>query len=200
MTRNVALFVFPDAEVLDFAGPFEVFALAGNRHPELPLRPHLVAETLDLVIARNGFKVVPDYTLETCPAIEVLVIPGGKGTRPLLERPAVIEWIRARSAAADIVLSVCSGSLLLAKAGLLEGLKATTHHAALDELRALAPRTTIDPSVRFHDNGKIITTGGISAGIDGALHVLTRLGGAAVARDVADHMEYFGSAPSTSSP
>lgn len=190
MSRTVAILVFPDAEVLDFAGPFEVFAAANHGQAELRFRPFLVAETLDVVLARNGFKVVPDHTFLTCPAASVLVVPGGRGTRPLLEKAPVLDWVRARAADAEIVMSVCSGALVLAKAGLLDGLRATTHHGALGELAALAPGSTIDPSRRFHDNGKIVVSAGVSAGIDAALHVVSRLHGPDAAAGAARHMEY----------
>ncbi|MFA5057162.1 MAG: DJ-1/PfpI family protein, partial [Opitutaceae bacterium] len=121
---------------------------------------------------------------------DVLVVPGGIGTRALLQRPALIEWIRTRSKRAEIVMSVCTGALLLAKAGLLDGRRATTHQGALDLLRELAPAAAIDPSQRFHDNGKILTAAGISAGIDCSLHVVARLLGAAAAEATMRHMEY----------
>lgn len=190
MTRQVAILVFPDAEVLDFAGPYEVFSVAGSRADPPAFRVFLVAETLDVILARNGFKVVPDYTLETCPPAELLVVPGGRGTRPLLERPAIVEWIRSRAAKAEVVMSVCSGALLLGKAGLLDGLAVTTHHGALGELAAIAPKARIDASVRYHDHGRIAVSAGISAGIDCALHLVARLCGPEVAADTAHHMEY----------
>lgn len=120
----------------------------------------------------------------------MLVVPGGNGTRALMGQAPVLEWIRRVAQHAELVVSVCTGSLLLAKADLLNGLRITTHHTMLKELVQLAPRSIVDPSARFHDNGKFIVAAGISAGIDGALHTVTRLAGAGTAAATAHHMEY----------
>jgi transcriptional regulator GlxA family with amidase domain len=190
MKKNVAILIFDDVEVLDFTGPFEVFALTDALRQHEPFHTFLVAESPGSVRARNGLKVVPDFTLENCPPPHVLVVPGGQGTRPLLNKPALLEWIRSKARTAEIVMSVCTGALVLAKAGLLDGLRITTHHLALDLLRELAPAATFDPSQRFHDNGKIITAAGISAGLDSSLHVVARLLGPAAAEATARQMEY----------
>ncbi|MDD2763802.1 MAG: DJ-1/PfpI family protein [Opitutaceae bacterium] len=190
MRRNTAILIFDDVEVLDFAGPFEVFAVTDQLHEHTAWNTFTIAESPGTVRAVNGLKIVPDHTLESTPPPDVLVVPGGFGTRALLKRPALIEWIRTRAQRAEIVMSVCTGALLLAKAGLLDGLRATTHHGALDLLRELAPVAAIDPSQRFHDNGKILTAAGISAGIDCSLHVVARLLGSAVAEQTMRHMEY----------
>lgn len=190
MKRNVAIFIFDDVEVLDFTGPLEVFAVADGLQGGETFNVFTVAESPGTVRARHGLKVVPNYTLENCAPPDVLVIPGGIGTRPLLGKPALLEWLRNKTKRAEIVMSVCTGALVLAKAGLLEQLRVTTHHNALDLLRELAPQATVDPSVRFHDNGKILTSAGISAGIDCSLHVVERLLGPAAADAAAAHMEY----------
>ena len=191
MRRTIAILLFDDVEVLDFAGPFEVFAVADEIHQSQLWRTLTVAENPGTIRAVNGLKVVPEFTVDTCPPCDVLVIPGGAGTRALLRRPALIEWIRTRAQRAENVLSVCTGSLLLAHAGLLDGLRATTHHECLDELRQLlGGRATVDPSRRFHDNGKVITAAGISAGIDASLHLVARLASSAVADATARYMEY----------
>lgn len=191
MKRNVAILVFADVEVLDFAGPFEVFAVADELRDHAAFHTFLLAESPGAVRARNGLKIVPDFTLENCPPPFVLVIPGGLGTRPLLQKPSLIEWIRVQSRGAGLVMSVCTGALLLAKAGLLDGLRVTTHHQSLDLLRELAPTATVDPTRRFHDNGKILTSAGISAGLDCALHAVSRLLGPDAADAAARQMEYF---------
>jgi transcriptional regulator GlxA family with amidase domain len=195
MKKNVAILIFDDVEVLDFAGPFEVFALTDELCHHEPFHTFTVATAPGSVRARNGLKVVPDFTLENCPPPHVLVIPGGSGTRPLLNKPALLEWLRTKARTAEIVMSVCTGALVLAKAGLLDGLRITTHHTALDLLRELAPTAIVDPSSRFHDHGKIITSAGISAGLDASLHVVARLLGPAAAETTARQMEY--EAPST---
>ncbi|HVU22866.1 MAG TPA: DJ-1/PfpI family protein [Opitutus sp.] len=190
MKQNVAILVFDDVEVLDFAGPFEVFAVTD----ELQNREVFHTFTFGLhpgtIRARNGLKIVPDFTLENCPPPHLLVVPGGQGTRALLKMPALHEWLRVKSRSAETVMSVCTGSLVLAAAGLLDGLRATTHHERLDLLRTLAPRTTIVENERFVDNGKVLTAAGISAGIDCSLHLVGRLLGPAVADDTARYMEY----------
>ncbi len=190
MKQNVAILIFDDVEVLDFAGPFEVFAATDELCGHEPFHTFTVALTPAIVRARNGLKVVPDFALERCPAPHVLIVPGGAGTRRLLHNPALQEWLRLRTHRAEIVMSVCTGALVLASAGLLDGLRATTHHACLAELRALAPHTEVVGAERFTDNGKILTAAGISAGIDCSLHIVTRLLGADTAAATTRYMEY----------
>ena len=188
--RNVAIFIFDDVEVLDFAGPFEVFAVADELQGGETFSVFTVAESPGTVRARHGLKVVPTYTLENCGSPDVLVVPGGIGTRPLLGKPALLEWLRLKTKRAELVMSICTGALILAKAGLLDGLRVTTHAGALQLLAELAPRATVDATTRFHDNGKIITAAGISAGIDASLHAVARFLGEPAAIATAAHMEY----------
>jgi len=190
MKKNVALLLFDNVEVLDFAGPFEVFAVADELRDHTAFNLCTVGLTRGTVRAVNGLKVLADYTLEDCPAPDVLLIPGGAGTRKLLNQPALLEWLRIKSRTAEIVASICTGALVLGKAGLLDGLRVTTHHKCLDELRAAAPTAIVDPSRRFHDNGKFCTAAGISAGIDLSLHLVARLLGPEAADSTASHMEY----------
>ena len=149
-----------------------------------------VAETMDPVIARNGLSVNPDYSLADCPQPDLLLVPGGAGTRSRMHDAGLIDWIQRTVERADLVMSVCTGALLLAKAGLLDGLEATTHHVGFDLLREIAPTATVHEDVRFVDNGKIITSAGIAAGIDMSLHVVERLLGPDAAAETARHMEY----------
>jgi transcriptional regulator GlxA family with amidase domain len=190
MRRNVAILLFDEVEVLDFAGPFEVFAVTDSLRSNESFKVFTVGLIPGAVRARNGLKVIPDYNLDDCPQAQILIIPGGWGTRPLLGNSVLLEWIRNRSRSAEVTMSVCTGSLLLAKAGLLEGLRITTHHSAIDSLRELAPRSTVDPSARFHDNGSVLTSAGISAGIDCSLYLVGRLLGEGVAETTAQYMEY----------
>lgn len=190
MRLNVAIFIFDDVEVLDFAGPFEVFAVTDELAGHARFNTYTVAELPGVVRARNSLRVVPTHTFESAPAPDILVIPGGDGTRPLLNRPVVIEWVRRQSRVAQHTVSVCTGALLLAKAGLLEGLQATTHHLGLDLLRELAPNATVHADRRFLDNGKILTSAGISAGIDVSLHLVARLSGREAAEKTSAYMEY----------
>lgn len=190
MKQNVAILVFDEVEVLDFAGPFEVFAVTDELRGYNTFNVVTVAPRPGTVRARNGLKVVPDHTCESCPSPDILIIPGGFGTRALLREPSLLEWIRVKSRHAEIVMSVCTGAFLLAKAGLLDGLRVTTHHECLDTLCELAPAAIIDPTARFHDHGKILTAAGISAGIDCSLHVVRRLLGPETAAATIRYMEY----------
>ncbi|MGQ9909728.1 MAG: DJ-1/PfpI family protein [Candidatus Flexifilum sp.] len=190
MTRKVAILIFPEVEVLDFAGPFEIFSVARLADGSQPFTVYTVAETADPVAARNHLLVTPHYTIHNCPQPDIVVIPGGRGTRALLEHPPILDWIRRVDASAELTTSVCTGSLLLARAGLLDGLRATTHHSAFAELAAIPAPVTIVRDVRWVDNGRIITSAGVQAGMDMALHVIARLHGDAIARQTADYIEY----------
>jgi transcriptional regulator GlxA family with amidase domain len=190
MRRTVAILIFDDVEVLDFAGPFEVFAVTDELSGSQLFNVHTVGLTPGTVRARNGLKVVPDHTLESVPPPDLLIVPGGQGTRALLNQPGVIDWIRRKASKTGIIASVCTGSLLLAKAGLLDGAPATTHYQCFDLLRALAPTAIVREDIRFTDHGRILTAAGISAGIDLSLHLVARLQGAAVAQQTANYMEY----------
>ncbi len=190
MRRNVAILVFDDVEVLDFAGPFEVFAVTDELGDHSVFNVMTVAPLPGTVRARNGLKIVPDYALEACPQPHVLIVPGGFGARALLRNPVVLEWIQTRSRKTELTVSVCTGALVLAKFGLLDGLRATTHHQAIEELRNMAPKAVVDPGARFHDNGAVLTAAGISAGIDCSLHIVGRLLGRVAADATAAYMEY----------
>lgn len=190
MKRNVAVLIFPDVEVLDFTGPFEVFAVTGELSDGQLFHTYTVAESSINVRARNGLTIIPDHTFETFPEPDLLIVPGGFGTRALLNKSSVLEWIRQRARKAEIVASVCTGSLVLAKAGLIDGLPATTHYLCFDLLRELAPTAIVHEDRRFLDSGPIVTSAGISAGIDMSLHIVARLHGDATADKTARYMEY----------
>lgn len=188
--RNVAILIFDEVEVLDFCGPFEVFAVTGARSPGKPFQVFTVAENLTPITARNGLSVNPNFSLADCPQADILIIPGGYGTRPLLQNQVVIDWIKEQASGAELIMSVCTGALLVAKAGLLENLSATTHFNAMNELRKVAPNTQICPDQRIVDNGRILTSAGISAGIDLSFHAVARLLGREAAQETARWMEY----------
>lgn len=191
MARNVAILIFDDAEVLDFCGPFEVFSVTGQRDGgEHPFRVYTVAEKAGPVRARNGLSINPAYTIADCPQPDLLLIPGGQGTRTQIHNETLINWVKEQAGRVELLLSVCTGALVLARAGLLEGLSATTHFQAFDELKALAPNTTLCPADRYVDNGKIVLSAGVSAGIDMALYVVARLFGEEQANETARHMQY----------
>ena len=188
--RKVAILIFDEVEVLDFCGPFEVFAVTGGRGQDKPFDVFTVAEKAAPITARNGLSVNPKFSFADCPQADILVIPGGYGTRPLLHNQTVLDWIKGQATNAELVMSVCTGSLLLAKAGLLENLSATTHFNAMDELRKVAPHTQVCPGQRIVDNGRVLTSAGISAGIDLSFHIVARLLGRDVAQETARWMEY----------
>lgn len=189
-SRNVAILIFDEVEVLDFCGPFEVFSVTGRRDNSNPFHVFTLAEKPEPVTARNGLSVNPQFTLDNCPEIDILVVPGGFGTRKEMHNIALINWIKKESQPAELVISICTGALLLAKAGLLNGLTATTHHGAIELLKKVAPATQIDTTKRFIDNGKIIVSAGISAGIDMSLYVVAKLLGDVQAEETARYMEY----------
>ncbi len=191
-TRVVAIPIFDDVEVLDFCGPFEVFSVA-NAFTEPPaFHVFTVAESAGPVLTRGGLRVNPHHRLADCPRPDLLLVSGGQGTRKEMHNPALIDWIKARSQEAELVLSVCTGALLLGKAGLLDGLEATTHHEALDLLRETAPNAMVPAHRRLVDNGRVVCSAGIAAGIDMGLHVVARLLGQEVAEKAARQMEYPG--------
>lgn len=192
MARIVLVILFDDVDTLDFAGPLEVFSITGQRATgPVPFTVTTVAERLaPPIITRSGLLITPYYTFANSPQADILVIPGGLGARHERSNPKVVEYIKRQAAEAEIVFSVCTGALLLAATGLLNGLSATTHTAALDELARTTPECTVVDGPRWVDNGQVVTSGGITAGIDTALHIVQRLQGAAVARETAAHMEY----------
>jgi transcriptional regulator GlxA family with amidase domain len=188
--RNVAILIFDDVEILDFAGPYEVFATTRQNDPEPPFFVYTVAEKPGPVAARNGLSVNPRFSIHDCPNPDIVLVPGGRGTRTIIHNQAVLDWIEKINGMTELTLSVCTGALLLGKAGLLDGLAATTYHTAFEELRAVAPDTVQRPGERWVDNGRIVTSAGVSAGIDMSLYVVGRLLGAAQADETARYMEY----------
>lgn len=193
--QQVGILIFPDVEVLDFCGPYEVFSVtrlddARRREEPSPFAVQLVAETREVVTATGGLRVLPDCTLDDCPPLDVLVVPGGWGTRRLLEHRPLVEWIGARGRIVPTLTSVCTGALLLGQAGLLDGRRATTHWRSLDLLRERFPRITVEDAEHVVEDGHVVTSAGISAGIDMALRVVTRLHGERIGRETARHMEY----------
>lgn len=189
--RTLAILVFDDVEVLDFCGPFEVFSVANHFTGGPPAFLVLtVAEKPGPILTRGGLRVNPHHRLSDCPRPDLLLVPGGQGSGKEMHNAGLIDWIRQASEKAELVLSVCTGALLLAKAGLLDGLEATTHHGAIDLLRQTAPKTTVHADRRFVDNGRFVCSAGVAAGIDMSLHVVGRLLGREVAEKTARQMEY----------
>lgn len=194
---NVGILVFDGVEVLDFAGPFEVFSrtrlAAGvdsrRSDDDAPLHVFTVAETGAEIVATGGLRVVPHHGFDSAPSIDLLVVPGGFGTRPLLESEEVLAWIAKTAASAQRVTSVCTGALLLARAGLLSGKRATTHWGAYDALAEVDDTIEVDRGARFVEDG-VITSAGVAAGIDMAFAVVESLFGQEVADETARYIEY----------
>jgi transcriptional regulator GlxA family with amidase domain len=196
--RNVGILIFPDVEILDFCGPFEVFASAtlpaqteGGAETRL-FKVFTVAERPEIITCRGGLLVQPNHTLEDHPPLDLVVVPGGYGTEREQENPVVLDWIARQRRTGALTTSVCTGAFLLGAAGLLHGLRATTHWSTIDGLRTHLPTTDVLADARVVDEGEIITSAGVSAGIDMALHVVRRLHGDEAARRTARDMEYDG--------
>jgi len=184
--RKVAILIHEGVELLDFSGPGEVFAAADHRQA---FEVYTVAASAGEITSQGFLTVKPQYTFANCPPPDVIILPGGRTDVPLSD-PAVINWIKQSSQKAEVVMSVCTGAFLLAKAGLLDGREATTHWSAIAALRQEAPKTTVLENRRFVDNGKVITAAGVSAGIDASLHVVDKLLGREAAAQTAHYMEY----------
>ena len=193
--KRVGIVLFEDIEVLDFCGPFEVYSATRlneeeRREESSPFEVLLVAEKPGAVTATGGMKVLSHYTFENCPRLDIIVVPGGWGTRTELKNPIMLDWLRARAAEVETVAAVCTGSMLLGFAGLLDGLHATTHWRSLDWMRESFPSVTVERGKHFVQDGRVFTSAGISAGIDMSLKVVAHYFGEAIARATARHMEY----------
>jgi transcriptional regulator GlxA family with amidase domain len=184
---NICFYLQDGVEILDFAGPMEVFSYAG-------FQVFTVSRKKGSLVSQGVLKIIPDYSIDDAPPSDILAFFGGN-TGPSVADEAVIDWIRSRKTATRYFFSVCTGAFILGKAGLLDSLTATTHFTVIEPLRKALPSTRVLENVRFVDNGNVITTAGISAGIDGALHLVAKLKGDEVAKDVAEYMEYDKWAP-----
>lgn len=186
---RVGILLFDDVEELDAVGPFDVLAVWQQYSA---LRPRVLTFSRDGLPVRcaKGLRVVPDHSMADIGTLHVLIHPGGKGTRPLAVDAEHLAWLRTTRATTPLMTSVCTGALCLAAAGLLAGRPATTHWAAVDELAAIDPSVQIDTEARFIDDGDVVTSAGVSAGIDMALHLVARLESVAVARTVRRHLQY----------
>lgn len=187
--RRVRILVFDDAEVLDVMGPFEAFSRATRDDGSDAFEARLIARA-PTVALRGGLRVEADAPLDATPSGGLLVVPGGPGVRPLRDDRALHAWIAREAESAELVLSVCTGAWLLACAGLLDGLEATTHHVGFDELARLAPTCRVRRGARFVDAGRVLTSAGVSAGVDLSLHAIARLEGEAAAERVRSIMEW----------
>jgi len=193
--KRVGILIFPAVEVLDFCGPYEVFSVTRlneerRRDETSPFEVLLVAQSGEPVVATGGLRVMPDVTLETCPPLHILVMPGGWGTRKEISNQRLLTWISERAKQVETLTSVCTGAMLLGQAGLLDGRRATTHWRSLDRMGQAFPAVTVEAKLHVVEDGDVLTSAGISAGIDIALRVVARYFGDAVGRATARHMEY----------
>ena len=195
MTTTVGIFVFEHVEVLDFAGPYEVFTAAArvdqrDHAPGAPLfNVFTVGSSNSPIRARAGLRMLPDHDFAHHPPIDLLIIPGGVITQEL-DKAEVLGWIASKACESSITASVCTGAFLLAKAGLLNGKKATTHWEDIDELRRMLPRVMVQTDVRWVDEGSVVTSAGISAGIDMSLHLVERIAGREAALKTARQLDF----------
>lgn len=193
--KRVGILIFNEVEVLDFCGPYEVFSATRlneerRREEPSPFEVLLVAERAEPVAATGGMRVLPDCTLAACPPLDILVVPGGLGTRREIHNVHLIGWIGEWGRQVGTLTSVCTGSMLLGCAGLLDGRRATTHWRSLGWMRESFPEVRVEERLHVVEDGHILTSAGISAGIDMALRVVARCFGEPVARSTARQMEY----------
>jgi len=190
-TRNVAIVLYEGVELLDFAGPGEVFAAAAHRGPgETPaFNVYTVGRTKARLTSEGFVPIVPEFSIEDAPKPDLVVFPGGRVGAIIGDR-ALMAWARSAVESAEIAVSVCNGAFVLGSLGALDGKTVTTHFGSMPRLRSEFPKANVQEGRRFVDSGKIVTTAGVSAGIDGALHVVARLLGRAAADETARYMEY----------
>lgn len=190
MGHTIAFFLFEDAEELDWAGPWEVLSAWAQGWPDDDVTTFTIARSDGAVRCAKGLRVLPDHTWHDAPPYDVLVYPGGRGTRPQLGDESIRSWVRGLADEGTLLASVCTGSLVLADAGLLDGLPATTHWGSLELLAKLGSDVEVRADDRFVDNGSVITAAGVSAGIDMALHLVARLHSVERAREVRRYIQY----------
>jgi transcriptional regulator GlxA family with amidase domain len=189
MTR-IAIALFEGAEELDWAGPWEVLAAWSQQWPDDGVEVFTIAREDGPVTSAKGLRVLPDHSWETAPEFDVLVYPGGVGSRRELKDETVLDWLRDQRGRGTLMTSVCTGALVYAAAGLLEGRPATTYWSQLDYLGELDPTVDVRRDERFVDSGEVVTAAGVSAGIDMALHLVVRLHSEERAREVRRYIQY----------
>lgn len=188
--RSVAILIMDDVEDLDFCGPMSVFSIANRNLDPEPFSVFTVAEKKKPLTTRHGLVVTPAYGFDNHPSIDILVVPGGLGARREVHNTVITSWINRTAVTADHLISVCTGALLIGAAGLLNGLRATTHHSAYEKLQEIAPAATVVRDRRFVDNGKIVVAAGVTAGIDAAIYLVGKIVDSDCAEKVRTIMEY----------
>jgi transcriptional regulator GlxA family with amidase domain len=185
---TIGVLIFDDAEELDFVGPWEVFASA--REAGKDLQVVTVAQSREAIRCAKGMRVLPDHSFEDAPPLDIVMVPGGQGTRQEIDNPVLIEWLRKVGESCTWVTSVCTGSLLLSGAGFTDGRRITTHWGFIDALREYAPKATVLTRVRYVRDGKLVTAAGVSAGIDMALWLIGEIYEPEFARSIQHYIEY----------
>jgi transcriptional regulator GlxA family with amidase domain len=188
MSMTIGILIFEGTEELDFAGPWEVFTMAGALGKDL--KTLLIAEAKDPVTCAKGLRVLPDVDFASAPALDLVLVPGGRGTRREVDNPVLLEWLARVSETCTWVTSVCTGALLLAEAGPARGRRITTHWGAVDLVRDRGRAGEVLTGVRYVRDGKLVTSAGVSAGIDMALWLIGQIYDPAFARAVQREMEY----------
>ena len=189
-TRHIGLLLFDDVEELDAVGSWEVLSNWTLHHPEDGWSISCVSRDGAPVLAAKGLSLAAHHSMSSAPPLDVLIHPGGKGTRQLMRNAEHVAWVRSQASTVPLMTSVCTGALVYAAAGLLAGRPATTHWESLDLLHKLDPTIQVRPDARFVDDGNVITSAGVSAGIDMALHLVARLAGIDRAREVRRAIQY----------
>jgi transcriptional regulator GlxA family with amidase domain len=191
MKQNVAILIFDDAEVLDFAGPFEVFSVTSQLNDFKPFQVFTISQKTEPIVAVNGLKVVPDFSIESHPPVDILILAGGQGTKKLLSDIELLKWVEKTYETAKLTLGICSAGRVLGKLGMLDGKPFCTHHEVYDHLKEIAPKGIPQKDKRFtQTDERLYTSGGISAGIDLSFHIVEKLLGRETAQRTADYMEY----------
>lgn len=187
---NVGIFLFNDIELMDFAGPYEVFSVTSELNNYELFNVFTVSQKGRDIKSVNGLRILPDYSFNNHPPIDILIIPGGVGTKSEMQKEEVLDWIKRNYESSEITMSVCSGARLLGKLGLLDDLECTTHHEVIEHLQEIAPKAIIRENKRFVDNGRLLTSAGISAGIDLSLYIVEKIYGADITNKTIVYMEY----------
>jgi transcriptional regulator GlxA family with amidase domain len=187
---RVIILLFDDVEVLDFAGPFEVFSVTAQLSDYRKLEVKTVTKTGQGIIAKNGLRVTPDCGLEEVQQADILVLPGGDGSKIIAKDEEVLDWVKKITMNSQVTMSVCSGARILARLGYLDGKPFTTHQSVFDDILKISPKAIAMKNKRFVDNGKVMTAAGVAAGIDLSLYVVEKIFGEEPKKKTANYMEY----------
>lgn len=188
--KNVGIFIFDEVEVLDFAGPFEVFSVTNELNEYSLMNVFTISKEGNMIKAVNGLLVQPTFSVHNHPPIDIFVLPGGSGSKRLLNDGNLLSWITKTFDSSLISFSVCSGARFFASLGLLENKRYTTHHEVVQDIQKLSPLAVLEENARFVDEGKMLTSAGITAGIDLSLYIVEKLFGEGVKNRTVRYMEY----------